>query len=110
MKMFKEVLKSFKRRAETMKYPVEPSPAPKGYRGKVIHHPEKCTACGSCIKVCPAGVLKFKKVKEFDHPIISIDLSRCIFCKNCHEICPTGAIELIEDYELGTHKLRDLRT
>jgi uncharacterized Fe-S center protein len=49
---------------------------------------EKCIACGSCMKVCPAAAISRRKDKK-----AQIDKTRCIGCAECVVVCP-GAIEV----------------
>jgi len=49
----------------------------------------KCTACQTCVKNCPAGCMTVEKGKTY-----KIDRKKCIMCFCCHELCPYKAIEL----------------
>ena len=45
--------------------------------------PEKCTACGLCLKNCPSGAVKGgKKIIHW------IDQEKCTKCGVCFEVCP----------------------
>jgi len=46
---------------------------------------EKCTGCGTCTYLCPAGVLYVEdgKCRQQDG---------CVSCGNCIAICPVQAI------------------
>ncbi len=46
----------------------------------------KCTACGCCERICPAGAVSFKGEKAF------IDKERCLGCGECLCACKFGAI------------------
>lgn len=50
----------------------------------------KCTDCGVCVTVCPAGALfvdpKTRKV--------NFDEEKCIACELCIKICPSHAMEV----------------
>ncbi len=46
----------------------------------------KCSLCGTCINVCPAGAIAGGETK------ISFDYHKCIRCFCCSEMCPAGAI------------------
>jgi len=48
---------------------------------------EKCTACGTCIDVCPVEALKMADKAE-------VDADTCIDCGTCVDECPEGAISL----------------
>ena len=45
--------------------------------------PEKCQACGTCRRRCPAGAISGEKNK-----IHVIDQDKCIKCGTCYEVCP----------------------
>ena len=47
---------------------------------------DDCTACGSCIDVCPS-----EAISEGD-PIYVIDPDKCTDCGDCAEVCPSEAI------------------
>lgn len=51
---------------------------------------EKCIACGSCIKVCPAQAISF--VKEKEKKSAFVDRSKCIGCFECQSVCEPKAI------------------
>ena len=46
--------------------------------------PEKCQACGTCRRRCPAGAITGEKNK-----IHVIDQDKCIKCGTCYEACPS---------------------
>lgn len=56
------------------------------FTSKPKSNPRKCTACRTCLNVCPAAALSMKKKG------ISFDYKKCIRCYCCQEMCPTGAI------------------
>ena len=47
---------------------------------------QKCTACGKCVKACPAGAATIVNKKA------AIDPKLCIRCMCCHEVCRYEAI------------------
>ena len=53
---------------------------------------EKCTRCGTCVKVCPAEpkALSWADVEHQKAPVY--DYSKCIRCYCCQELCPENAI------------------
>lgn len=48
---------------------------------------EACIGCGSCVKVCPMGVLVLKDQRPQVHPG-----RRCIQCMHCAAVCPQMAV------------------
>lgn len=57
---------------------------------KQVYNRKKCTACGSCVKACPAAAIRYDKNKKK----IICDYKKCIRCFICQEICPEKAIEI----------------
>ncbi len=45
-----------------------------------------CTACGTCVEICPV-----EAISEGD-PIYKIDAEACIDCGQCADACPVEAI------------------
>ena len=59
--------------------------------------PDRCQACGACLKSCPAGAITM-------HMKAVIDPRRCIECLCCMELCPHDAV-----YEAAPATVRVLR-
>jgi MinD superfamily P-loop ATPase len=55
-----------------------------------ILHPEACTDCGRCVRVCPTGAILRVDGR------IKIDSSRCTACGGCVEVCARGGVALDE--------------
>lgn len=53
---------------------------------------EKCTGCGACVHVCPAGAVEL--VDDGEKRSVKFEYARCIFCAACEENCPEEAIRL----------------
>ncbi|MFC1913282.1 NIL domain-containing protein [Chloroflexota bacterium] len=51
---------------------------------------ERCTHCGACITICPAGAFEI----ELSSRQISFDNEKCIACELCIKACPPQAMEL----------------
>ncbi|MCU0723465.1 MAG: 4Fe-4S binding protein [Planctomycetes bacterium] len=45
--------------------------------------PEKCKACGACLRKCPAGAIDGGKNR-----IHAVDQAKCTKCGTCYEVCP----------------------
>ncbi len=50
---------------------------------------ERCTRCGDCVEVCPAGALELQ-----DNRVVLARPEDCRYCADCETICPEGAIVL----------------
>ena len=49
---------------------------------------DKCTACGKCVEICPAGAI------TIEGKLARVDQKKCQRCYCCHELCEQDAIEL----------------
>ena len=65
-----------------------------GYRyfAKIEIEHSKCDLGGSCIKICPKGVL----AKE-DRKIVAKRPEKCNLCNSCVEVCDAGVIKVTPD-------------
>jgi len=53
---------------------------------------EKCTGCGTCVKVCPVGVYELIE----DKAAAGVNADQCMVCRACENMCPEQAI-LVEE-------------
>jgi len=53
---------------------------------------EKCTGCGTCVDVCPAGVYEIRDGKS-----VAVNVDECLVCMACETQCPSNAITVIEE-------------
>jgi hydrogenase-4 component H len=104
--MLEIIKKTLQTGCQTMKYPQVPDIAPQGFRGKPGLIADKCTFCGECVKVCPAGVIWLEEKNGEKN--LSLSCCGCIFCARCEEVCQTGAIILTQEYELSSKTKEDL--
>ena len=67
--------------------------------------PDKCTACGACVKACPQGIIELRKKwpknravyvscvsKDKGAAVMKACKAGCIGCGKCAKVCPFGAI------------------
>jgi ferredoxin len=56
----------------------------------IVRNEKRCTHCGVCVTICPAGALvldkKTRKVNFYDE--------KCIACELCLKTCPVRAMEI----------------
>lgn len=109
----------------TVRYPRLRIDIPEGFRGPVelVTNPEtgdhNCSACGTCARMCPSGVITVQGGKKKaagengegqaaakapeDLFVITdlflIDFSRCSLCGLCVETCPRKALRFSHMYE-----------
>jgi ferredoxin len=56
----------------------------------VTRNEERCTHCGACVTVCPAGAL----ITDKKTMMIVFDNAKCIACGLCIPACPFKAMEV----------------
>jgi NAD-dependent dihydropyrimidine dehydrogenase PreA subunit len=56
----------------------------------VTRNEERCTSCGACITICPAGAFKVDPKTR----IVIFDNEKCIACGLCIPACPPRAMEV----------------
>ncbi|MBU2617347.1 MAG: 4Fe-4S dicluster domain-containing protein [Euryarchaeota archaeon] len=78
-----------------------PIAVPENFRGKigfdVERAREKCTGCGLCARVCPAGAFSIDKEEKR----VRIWISRCVFCSQCVDACPAGLLRMTDEFLLA---------
>lgn len=73
--------------------------------GLPVIDPDKCTACGACVKACPKGIIELRKrwpknravyvscvSKEKGAVVMKACKAGCIGCGKCEKVCAFGAI------------------
>ena len=56
----------------------------------VTRNEERCTSCGACITVCPAGAFEYEKATM----AVRFNNAKCVACGLCIKACPPRAMEL----------------
>ncbi|MFH1647223.1 MAG: NIL domain-containing protein [Chloroflexota bacterium] len=56
----------------------------------VTRDEDKCTNCGACITLCPAGAFKLAP----DTRVVNFDNEKCIACGICITACPPRAMKV----------------
>ena len=107
MSKIKQVLLVLKPGVVTLKYPFEPLPAPKDFRGAPAWDHTKCVGCGGCADHCPARTIMVRDICQ-DIRVLLYDGSRCMYCGRCADVCPEDAIAMTEQFELATNDREDI--
>lgn len=79
----------------TGKFPHKPPVLPERFAGRPEVAPEKCSQCGKCVEICPAGAVTWTGKS----PVI--DTGKCIFCSKCAEVCAVKAVTISKEYRLA---------
>ena len=107
MILLPEALKSLFRHVFTRRYPKEKPVLPHGFRGKLIHYPDKCIYCSACARNCPSSCITVNPKKK----TWKQDMGQCLFCEQCvetcHEIPKRDALKMGIEYELTRRNKRD---
>jgi pyruvate formate lyase activating enzyme len=68
------------------------SPESQNSHTQILYQPERCTACGHCIPVCPSEALHTTSAASSDAPHLSFQ--DCTACGNCVDICYSNALRI----------------
>lgn len=110
---FEDAFRKLFNKPSTEAFPkAPPPPAAPGYRGRIVYHPDRCIACGLCIRVCaPQAITKVETpTPEGDTKVtMEFHMGSCTFCKTCADFCNKKAIELTDDYMIVVTDEDELR-
>lgn len=103
----KQILLVLKPGVVTLKYPFEPRPVEKDFRGQPAWDHHKCVGCGGCAAHCPARTIMIRDLCQ-ELRVMVYDGARCTYCGRCADVCPEDAITMTEQYELATDDRDDI--
>lgn len=86
----KMTLRSLFGKPETVMYPAQTRPQPKGLKGHVVNDIRTCILCGICEKRCPTGAISVDKKAQ----TWTIDRFRCVQCGSCVRECPKHSLSM----------------
>jgi L-aspartate semialdehyde sulfurtransferase ferredoxin len=55
----------------------------------VTRNEDRCTSCGACVTVCPAGAFEYQS-----DMVVRFNNAKCVACGLCIKACPPRAMEL----------------
>ena len=107
----KEAVRQLFTKSSCGMYPLIPSEAAPGYRGRISYDPTKCIGCGMCERVCAGGAIS-RTIEPLEdgtsRVTLTFDLGSCTFCAHCSDFCSRHAIELTSDYHMAVSDGKDL--
>ncbi len=93
-KLGKMTLRSLFSKPETIMYPLQSRPAPKGLKGHVDNDMSICILCGVCARRCPTEAIYVAKKDG----TWRIDRFRCVQCGSCVRECPKHCLSMEPSY------------
>jgi formate hydrogenlyase subunit 6/NADH:ubiquinone oxidoreductase subunit I len=106
--LFKKPTDSLKAIFGLATVPVALKQSPRFRGNEFVFFEDRCTACASCAKYCPLGIIEIVSVpgkidahegESYKLEVFDIDIGRCMFCGLCVEACPYDALHMGSQFE-----------
>ena len=93
-KLGKMTFGSLFKKPETVLYPVQTKPQPKGLKGHIALDAQACILCGMCDRNCATNCITVDKQAR----TWAIDRFQCIQCGYCITVCPKKCLTMDPNY------------
>ena len=93
-KLGKMTFGSLFKKPETVLYPLQTKPQPKGLKGHIAIDVDNCILCGMCDRSCPTSCISVDKAGK----TWTINRYSCIQCGYCVTVCPKKCLMMEPGY------------
>lgn len=99
-KLGKMTFGSLFKKPETVMYPIQTKPQPKGLKGHIAIEVDQCILCGMCDRSCSTDCITVDKAGGK----WVIDRYACVQCGYCVTVCPKKCLRMDPDYAPASTK------
>ena len=93
-KLGKMTFGSLFKKPETVMYPIEAKPQPRGLKGHIVIDVDNCIVCGMCDRNCSTDCIKVdRKARTWE-----INPFACVQCGYCVTVCPKSCLAMDPNY------------
>ena len=93
-KLGKMTFGSLFKKPETVMYPIEAKPQPRGLKGHIVIDVDNCIVCGMCDRNCSTDCIKVdRKARMWE-----INPFACVQCGYCVTVCPKSCLAMDPNY------------
>ena len=93
-KLGKMTFGSLFKKPETVLYPIQSKPQPKGLKGHIVIDVDRCIVCGMCDRNCSTDCISVdRKARTW-----SINPFACVQCGYCVTVCPKDCLKMDPNY------------
>ena len=93
-KLGKMTFGSLFKQPETIQYPLQTKPQPRGLKGHIVIDVDDCILCGMCDRSCTTDCITVDKAAR----TWSINAFGCVQCGYCTTVCPKKCLHMDPNY------------